>query len=110
MKDEYIATVKFPGIKAKTKGETVMELTIPNFDTGNDNLHKFVDLDNEDVRLMKAFTCSVQGKLFDIQYVLKFVIKHDCWNELGEGYAVTLPIKIMSPPMHVDADMTPANF
>lgn len=65
-KEEYVATAKFPGCKAKSLGTAELEVDIPNFDTGNDDLHKYVPLTNEDVRLMKAFTCSVQGKLFDV--------------------------------------------
>ena len=62
------------------------------------------------MHLMGGFTCSTQGKLFDIQYDLKCVIKHDCWNEFGEGYKVTLPLKINAPPMFGVPQLPPANF
>lgn len=104
VKEEYVATQKFPGCDAHVKATVDLELPIPNCDQDNDNLHKYVDLTPEDIRLMKTFTCSVQGKLFDIQYECRAVIKHDCWNEFGEGYYVNLPIKIMAPPMHVDPE------
>jgi hypothetical protein len=33
-----------------------------------------------------------------VQYYLKCFVKHDAWNEFGQGKFVSQPIKIMQPP------------
>ena len=38
---------------------------------------------------------SVTGKLISVSYELIFFIKHDAWNEFGQGHMVKHPIKIV---------------
>ena len=49
--------------------------------------------------MVPNFSCSVSGKLFTIAYELKAFVKHDAWNEFGEGNCVSCPVKISQPPM-----------
>lgn len=65
-----------------------------------------VPVTQEDLVLNKQFSSSVAGKLFNIVYTLKAFVKHDAWNEWGEGNCISLPIKIMQPPMVINC-MTP---
>jgi len=76
-----------------------LELTIPVSDFDGVNEHKFVPISVEDVHFMNQFTCSTKSKLIEVEYTLKGIIKHDCWNEFGEGYAVSCPIKIRRAPV-----------
>ena len=48
--------------------------------------------------MLSAFSMSVSGKLIHIAYTLKCFVKHDAWNEYGEGKVVSLPVKIIQPP------------
>jgi hypothetical protein len=45
--------------------------------------------------MLKAFSISLQGKLITVNYVLKVFVKHEAWNEFGEGKVVSLPIQIL---------------
>ena len=51
--------------------------------------------------MMPQVSTSFHGKLINIDYVLKLFVKHDSWNELGEGQVVSLPVQIMMPPMQI---------
>lgn len=51
--------------------------------------------------MLKAFSISVSGKLIHVAYTLKAFVKHDAWNEYGEGKVVSLPIKISQPPITI---------
>ena len=51
--------------------------------------------------MLKSFSTSVTGKLIEVSYTLKCFVKHDAWNEFGEGNVVSLPIKIMQPPVAI---------
>jgi hypothetical protein len=41
--------------------------------------------------------CSFVGKIVAVEYFLKAYVKHDAWNEFGEGKFVVLPIKLTHP-------------
>lgn len=51
--------------------------------------------------MLRSFSSSFNGKIFSVSYVLKVFIKHDSWNEFGEGKVASLPIMILQPPMTV---------
>ena len=38
---------------------------------------------------------SVNGKLISVSYELVFFIKHDAWNEFGQGHKIVHPINIV---------------
>ena len=40
------------------------------------------------------FKGAVKAKLFEIWYVLTAYVKHDSWNEFGDGHKKDLAIKI----------------
>ena len=46
--------------------------------------------------MMKKFSTSFFGQIVKVWYVLRIIIKHDSWNEWGEGNYVDFPIKILS--------------
>ena len=37
---------------------------------------------------LESFSCSVKGKLIEVAYQLVVFVKHDAWNEWGEGRSV----------------------
>ena len=51
--------------------------------------------------MLKSFSISVQGKLVTVSYILKVFVKHDSWNEYGEGMVASMPIQILQPPMQI---------
>ena len=51
--------------------------------------------------MLKSFSTSIKGKLLEVAYTLNCFIKHEAFTEFGEGNVVTLPIKLLQPPMHI---------
>lgn len=45
--------------------------------------------------MLKSFSMSVHGRIVNVSYHIKFFVKHDSWNEFGEGQVVSFPIKIL---------------
>jgi hypothetical protein len=43
----------------------------------------------------------MSGGLFTVTYTLRVFVKHDSWNEFGEGNCIILPLKIMQHPVEV---------
>jgi hypothetical protein len=39
------------------------------------------------------------GRYFFVEYSLNVFVKHDSWNEFGEGASVTFPIRIHQAPL-----------
>ena len=60
--------------------------------------HNHVAWTEHDAVLNNQLSCSVSGKLFTVEYFLLAFVKHDAWNEWGEGNVVRIPIKIRQPP------------
>ena len=56
------------------------------------------------VKGMPILPSSVNGKLITVAYFLVFLVKHDAWNEFGEGNKVMFPIRIV----HQDTAMIQA--
>ena len=44
---------------------------------------------------MNLFSTSVQGQMFKVEYTLICYVKHDAWNDKGEGNYVKQPIQII---------------
>ena len=84
----YISVVKEPGCPAKTREEREFEVELP------DNICSDFAPDQQKSRPGASY----KGKLFQIEYSLLVFVKHDCWNELGEGNCISLPIKIHQSP------------
>lgn len=87
----YISFLKAPGCPAKTKVEREYSIDIPTHDPVSN--HNILGPDHQS--LANAFSTSVQGQLIMIGYTLRCYVKHDAWNEFGEGNCVRLPIKIV---------------
>jgi len=45
-----------------------------------------------------SLATSFQGKLISVIYTFKIFVKHDAWNDFGEGNFIILPITICSAP------------
>lgn len=76
--------------------EHTFKIKVPEVDPEIDSLinaHK----DEEDN--IKSLTPSISGGIFSIKYTLRVFVKHDSWNEFGEGKFFNLPIKILQPPV-----------
>lgn len=68
------------GIKKKTKAEVVIEIRIPTH-LGPPTL-------------ANTLPCSFYGRNFSVVYNLICFVKHDSWNDFGEGKRVIMPVKI----------------
>lgn len=79
----------------------VFGLNFPVTDLGSEAANPHVLWSDHDAVLNNQLSCSVGGKLFTIEYFLLAFVKHDAWNEWGEGNAVRIPIKIMQPPVEL---------
>jgi len=53
-------------------------------------------ISKETLPLLGSFSSSFFGQAYKIWYTLKVFVKHDAWNDWGEGKAIEFPIKIMS--------------
>lgn len=51
--------------------------------------------------MSKQFSTTVSGAIMRVAYTLKCFVKHDAWNEYGEGKVVSLPVKIVQPPINI---------
>ena len=51
--------------------------------------------------MLQSFSISVHGKIVQVEYILKAFVKHDSWNEFGEGKVASMPIQILQPPMQI---------
>lgn len=51
--------------------------------------------------MMASFSSSFFGQIVKVWYVLKVFVKHDAWNEWGEGESVDFPIKIFPKPTEI---------
>lgn len=56
--------------------------------------------------MLKFFTRSITGSLFTVDYNLRIYVKHDSWNEFGQGNCINLPIKIMQPELDITSKDT----
>ena len=60
----------------------------------------------DEILMLKSFSTSVTGKLVSITYTLKVFVKHDSWNEFGEGKVVSCPIRIVQAPVEIISDLS----
>ena len=54
--------------------------------------------------LLDTFTTSMMGQIVSIWYELHVFIKHDAWNEFGEGNFVAFPILIKPKPRRMTSN------
>lgn len=54
--------------------------------------------------MMASFSSSFFGQIVKVWYVLKVFVKHDAWNEWGEGESVDFPIKIFPKPTEIQVE------
>lgn len=81
-------------------GETTtrhFELQIPTCDEEKDEMYE--DIPAHFQPLMKQLSSTVNGKINEVEYVLKCIIKHEGFCEFGEGAVASMPIQILQPPM-----------
>ena len=90
--------LKAPGCPAKTKVDKEFTIQIPTQD--NHIGWKLPEgyCHPDEVAMLNSFSTSVQGKLISVDYELRCYVKHDAWNEFGEGNCIKLPVRIMMPP------------
>ena len=48
-------------------------------------------------QMVRMFSSTISGELFNISYHLDVFIKHKAWNEHGMGNYVSFPITIVAP-------------
>lgn len=99
--NNYIHTVKEPGCKAKSTVTREYEITIPGEDPER---QQYNETCADELPMLKAFSCSMQGNLFSVEYSLRVFVKHDSWNEFGQGNCINLPIQVIQPPIDITSD------
>lgn len=80
-----------------------LELQIPELDDyapDYENLNPCfkTSIDQESISMLQSFSPSFFGQIVKVWYVLRVFVKHDAWNEWGEGHSVDFPIKILPKP------------
>ena len=53
--------------------------------------------------MLPSFSSSFFGQIVKVWYILKVFVKHDAWNEWGEGHVIEFPIKIFPRPTEIIA-------
>ena len=48
--------------------------------------------------MLRSSSSSFFGQIVKVWYILKVFVKHDAWNEWGEGHVIEFPIKIFPKP------------
>jgi hypothetical protein len=61
---------------------------------------------DEEWPLIRCLSDSYKGIAFTITYSLRCFVKHDSWNEFGEGQGVEMPVRIVQPFFAVLPDRT----
>ena len=90
-----------------TVEELQMEIDIPEFDDYYpESFEQLLPLFRHSLHpdyfpMVKSFSTSFFGQLVKVWYILKVFVKHDSWNEWGEGNFVEFPIKILRQPIEV---------
>ena len=51
--------------------------------------------------VLRSFSASFFGQIVKVWYILKVFVKHDAWNEWGEGHVIEFPIKIFPKPTEI---------
>jgi hypothetical protein len=85
----YVSQVKEEGLAPKSKLEKVFDVQLP------DNIISDFDPANE---FADRFGVSYSGKCMFVEYMLMVFVKHDSWDQFGEGACVTFPMRIHQSP------------
>ena len=97
----YINVVKdTESVAAHEMKDLEVEMQIPQLDDYNPP-----NIDQVDIKMRKDilpetfpmlgnFSSSFFGQICKVWYTLKVFVKHDAWNEWGEGHAIEFPIRI----------------
>lgn len=101
---KYISIQKqTAGAAAKERKQITIDLQIPQIDDFNPAYAQLNPVFRKDVTLetfpmLGSFSSSFFGQIVKVWYILKVFVKHDAWNEWGEGHAIEFPIKIFPRP------------
>lgn len=109
----YIATIKLPGCPAKSKVDRILEIDLPAADIQKP-LKPWSRYEcDKDVKFGERIGQSVSGRLIMIEYHLNVFVKHDSWSEFGEGNCISVPIRVLQPPIeftHPNRKNKPADW
>lgn len=95
VEEVYSLALKFPGCAAQEKTERTVELVIPHQQPIN-KIPEHASL--QDQLIMANFLGTIQGRLLKIDYFVRVFVKHDAWNEFGQGNYVSFPVYINQSP------------
>ena len=95
----YLVQAKLPGCLAKCRIERDLEIDLPAPDVMKPIPIWSKEECMRQTRHPERVGTSQSGCIFNVDYVLNVFIKHDSWNEFGEGNCVAIPIKIRQPPI-----------
>ena len=92
----YIFSVKEKGCKGKDKVDRLIVFKLPQEDPEfKSPFHTTVD----ETSVRNSFTPSTISSVFQVSYTIRAFVKHDSWNEFGEGKYINYPIRIVQPPI-----------
>lgn len=87
-----LADIKLNGISARSKCDKVFEIDLPKND--------FSTL-SPATKFEERAGASYSGKLMHVEFILQVFVRHDCWNEFGQGFMKSFPIRIHQAPLPV---------
>jgi hypothetical protein len=90
----YLLTSKLPGCKAKERVERILAIELPPSDIQLGRVSWDVAECNKKRPFPMRVGSTYSGRLFTIEYSLLVFMKHDSWNEFGEGNCISVPLKI----------------
>lgn len=98
----YLISKREPGCPAGQKIDKTFEIEIPSKDpTTTTSGMQAGQMHPDDNLMLESFSTTVSGAIIQVAYTLKCFVKHDSWNEFGEGKVVSLPVKIVTPPITI---------
>ena len=94
---QYIGDFRFGGLKAGHIFDNDVWCHFPDEDLGYYQSMK-IDLDKMERQILESFTCTTKCSVFEVKYLLRCFVKHDAWNDFGEGNFVEFPINMLARP------------
>ena len=82
------------GCKAKETVERILEIGLPMPDIEQGRLTWDAGECNKKRAFPERVGATCAGRLITVEYNLLVFVKHDSWNEFGEGNCISIPLKV----------------
>jgi len=90
----YITSKKLLWCKAKETVERILEIGLPMPDIEQGRLTWDAGECNKKRAFPERVGATCAGRLITVEYNLLVFVKHDSWNEFGEGNCISIPLKV----------------